>query len=289
MGAMSPLRGVDPQVVTREAAGVRALLEARVPGFAASRRPYAAQPDDPTLVRALWSEIGWSDTLAGLDLAAPERAPGVARVEALLASHRSDEFDLDRSALPDRFRLVGADDDGVGFSITDESSASDDPPVAIVLFDDAAIVPGAASYVGWCAAAMIRRAFREGVFATLRTAGLPAGSAPWPHLVPCYLAHGHELFAIPQSPEQRDPGASTLVAGTIAALVDWLVPTHAAGVTLEHLANTRTDMTDGDAAPAGFVALAGFGSRAAWIGRDEQGAAVVVAWSPGKLLWHRDP
>ena len=214
-------------------------------------------PDDPPLVRAFWAALGWSDVLRGNDLAPPERAAGLARIDDLLASYRSDSFTLDRADLPERTRLVGADDGGVGFSITDEDADADDPPVRVVLFDDDAVVDGSDSYVCWCANAVVRRAFASGTSAMLRSRGVPAGRQPFPSCSPLTAELADGVWSVPASPELRSPGDAVRLSCTIDALVAWLERIAADDIVLEHLGPTRTAMTDGDAAPAGFVPLGG--------------------------------
>jgi hypothetical protein len=93
-------------------------------------------------------------------IAHPEVASGVATVRKRLAEYRTEEhFTLTEADLPPRYRLVYADNDGIGFAVTDERDADGDPAALSVLWDDNEIVDYAPSYLKLCAEAVLGAAF----------------------------------------------------------------------------------------------------------------------------------
>jgi hypothetical protein len=170
--------------VQAEAEALRELLEKNEPRWLASWRAVQLGATEPAHVKAFWETLGWSEAIAR-DVAAPERAAGRARVKELLADYRafSNRFRLKARDLPKQYRLVSADEQGVGFSITDESGSAPDPPVICVLAEDGRIESERESYVRFAAAVALLfalRAFR----ATPLRGKVPRARQPFPTLIP---------------------------------------------------------------------------------------------------------
>jgi hypothetical protein len=170
--------------IQAEAEQLRRLLEENEPQFATTWRPLRLERGAPAAVRAFWEALGWSELFAG-DLAEPSVASGRRAVQALLAAYRADNdgFRLRLADLPRRFRFLSADEQGVGFAITDESRRGADPPIVTVLAEDGRILPDQPSYIRFAAAVALLVALR-GWREVARRGPLPPGRRPFPVLVP---------------------------------------------------------------------------------------------------------
>ena len=102
---------MDPEELRRDVQTLRDLLEAGGARF----RPLALEADTRPHVKVFWETLGWSDDLAG-DLVEPSYDVARAR-----ARERLQDWQLSRMAkllvedLPERFRVVEDDGQGVGF------------------------------------------------------------------------------------------------------------------------------------------------------------------------------
>ena len=172
------------EAIRTEAEALRGLLEKNEPKWLASWHAVQLGPTEPASVKVFWETLGWSEAIAD-DVAAPERATGRARVKELMADCRafSDRFRLKAKDLPKHYRFVSADEQGVGFSITDESGSAPDPPVICVLAEDGRIDPERESYVRFAAAVALLFALRTFRATPLR-GKVPKARQPFPTLIP---------------------------------------------------------------------------------------------------------
>lgn len=215
----------------RDVVRLRALLERSIPRYVTSRREVAFEPDESAHVRAFWETLGWSPLFDGY-LGEPELARAPAQAERSMAEWRSWEgpFELTLGDLPRRYRFVEPDQQGVGFSITDESSETvTDPPLLAVVADTGEIVPHLPSYLRYAGDAVLRIAVR-GWYSTTVTCrpgvlDLPGTTRPFPILSPGTVALSDDLWA-PSSYGDGSPG-TTFVHTSFEALPEWLYATPA--------------------------------------------------------------
>jgi len=196
---------VRPQdrALRAEAERLRQLLEQLEPQFAATWRPIRLEPGAPTRARVFWETLGWSELLVS-DLAEPLVASGRRAVRALLAQYRadSDRFRLTLKDLPKRFRFLSADEQGVAFSITDESRRVPDPPVVAVIAEDGRIRRERPSYVRFAAAVALLFALRSWRQTPSR-GKLPKGRQPFPLLIPEARELGEGRWLVPDPDGQE--------------------------------------------------------------------------------------
>ena len=106
-----------------EARALRELLEEGGMEF----RPIELKADAPARVKIFWETLGWSDALADM-LVEPTYQVGRARARKRLEGWLEDKLaKLTLGDLPDRFRVVEDDGQGVGFLIVDETVARAEP------------------------------------------------------------------------------------------------------------------------------------------------------------------
>jgi hypothetical protein len=154
---LSPIARAAPTDVARDAAVLRGLLERGL-------RPLEARAvdlgDASEHVRAFWAEVGWSPLYASR-LEPPETAHAVATAPKLMAAYaREKRFRLRMRDLPTSYRLVHVDSQGLGFSLTDESSGAD-PSTLVLSEQKGTITRGPASYLASCSAYLLAIAFRR--------------------------------------------------------------------------------------------------------------------------------
>ncbi len=239
---------LDEALVRSEARALLELLVERLPEARDARASVElpAKPRPSALMRAFWSELGWHPSFASLELAPPDNPDSEAMVRARLREYRSPEFRVTRKQLPKQLRLVAYDDDGIGFVVTDESGGADDPPLRIVLYDSGEVIAAKASYLEWCANALVRRAFR-GPRQPVRAEGLPsvdiplAGEplavleSPLPRLSPVTARVAEGVWRIPTSADDLEPDASRarIAAASSEALERGLAELRTRGQTLK--------------------------------------------------------
>lgn len=193
----APARTPEEAAIRAEAEALRRLLERSEPQWSASWRPVRLGRSEPAHVRVFWETLGWSDLLAP-DLSPPERAGGRAEVRALLEDYAAGDpgFRLRPKDLPRAYRLVSVDEQGVGFSITDESSAAPDPPIVTVLSEDGRVLPERPSYVRFAAALALLAALR-GFDARPHRGRPPRGRERFPRLVPGAVQVTEDHWLVP--------------------------------------------------------------------------------------------
>lgn len=189
--------GVDTVVraVGDEAARLRGVLDERLVGYEAVAVELSCE--DPATVRAFWAATGWYRPFTDFRLHRPETALARAAVPALLAEHGADG-----DWLPERYRLVDVDPDGLGFRITAEDRCPDDPPVLGVSFDAGTdlVEQEHPRYLVWCANAMLAAAHDSWPRVGLDPAELgrvERAEAPFPTLSPVTRRLDEDLWVVP--------------------------------------------------------------------------------------------
>jgi hypothetical protein len=221
-----------PEAIREEALRLRACLARNVPRYVATRRDVALGPDESAHVRAFWETLGWSPLFEGC-LGEPELARAPAQAERFMKEWRSwgGPFRLTLADLPRRFRLAEPDQQGVGFSITDESSDTvTDPPLLAAVADTGQLVPHFPSYLRFAGDTLIRVAVRGWYSTTVMghpgVAALPGTSRPFPFLSPGTVALSEDLWVLPSQRAPGQPG-TTFVHARYEALPEWLAATSA--------------------------------------------------------------
>lgn len=188
--------------VAVEAARLAALLDRNVP---APREPVDLPQGDPPAVRAFWRAIGWNARWPQqfrLNHPARDRSQAeLARLLQQLVEESPGSPALKRGGLPEIFRLVDVDRDGVGFVVTDEDAPrpDGDPSLVGVVFDTGATFVPATSYLAWCMDELIALSFTgwfQEVVAPSQIAGAPA-EKPFPVLSPTTRLLAPEVWLLP--------------------------------------------------------------------------------------------
>jgi len=214
----------DADAIRREAAILRDLLAATLPPFERSRQELRLEPDAPPLVAAFWETMGWSELFVSC-LAHPERERGAVVARKLLSEFvRDGGTELRVRNLPQKFRLVEVDTQGVGFMVTDETDSSPDPRVLAVASEASELVHVSSSYLQHVSAQLSKMVFRRWYslrFAPVGSERLP-GEPALPLLCPNLRRISEDLW-LPGQVQKSDPDRSFAVAfRTSAALVAWL-------------------------------------------------------------------
>jgi len=151
-------KALDATGVTRDARRLRELLERGGATF----RDVRLEPEARPLVRAFWETLGWSVAFEALALVPPELDLARARAEARLAEWReSGMARLTLAHLPERFRVIEDDGQGVGFGIADETRPGDEPPMRAVLCDTNRVSPMEGSYLRHVSAILVAELLRR--------------------------------------------------------------------------------------------------------------------------------
>ncbi|WP_033826158.1 hypothetical protein, partial [Kitasatospora sp. MBT63] len=295
------LDGSDLDRVGAEARAIRELLERQSLLYRSTVRPIPFEPAEPPLVRAFWETVGWAPLFAAGRITNPHAAPGITTVRQRLAEYGTEEhFTLTEADLPSRYRLVYADNDGIGFAVTDEREGVADPAVLSVLWDDNEIVPYAPSYLRLSAEAVLSAAFDSwySLWLTAPTERtlVPGGGAaerPFPLLAPGAHRLDPDRWLL-RSTEQSGPTTAWLLAATgFEHLVEWLHGQDLGGLRIARLPGDTLRRTGplrvADGTP---VRLSGSDApdpdrslRAGWIGGiavivEERGDRLTIAVNP---------
>ncbi|RKH99593.1 hypothetical protein [Corallococcus sp. AB038B] len=274
------------EALRQDVVRLRALLERNVPRYAATRRDVALGPDESAHVRAFWETLGWSPLFEGC-LGEPELARAPAQAERSMGEWRSwgGPFRLTLADLPRRFRFAEPDHQGVGFSITDESSETvTDPPLLAVVADTGQIVPHSPSYLRFAGDTLVRVAVRGWYSTTVMcrpdVPALPGTSRPFPFLSPGTVALSEDLWVLPSQQAPESPG-STFVHARYEALLEWLVATPALeAVNIPRLPGKtwtlEASLARVDAAIPGLKSLAGLEAGTEYRVGTLEGAQVLV-------------
>lgn len=218
MSALSPL---PVGTVRQEATVLRALLQDGL--WNLELQPVQLGPDESPLLRTFWEAVGWDEQLAG-DLGPPQLEASRRLVQKLLSDHRRWGSPLQPSALPARYRVVGVDSEGTGFTVTDESSGDPDPPVIGLFAESGTAERVGDSYLRWATYALLFAATRPWYDAFLRTEP-PLDELirerPLPNLAPGAGKLSDDLWLLPAEPETPS-SSGRLAIRSFEGLWRWL-------------------------------------------------------------------
>jgi len=213
--------------VRAETARLREFFAQQRPAIGRELGPVTLEPEAPERVRVFWETFGWTDDLEKhAALSHPDMASGRAKVQELLAEMREDEVEL-QGELPQRYRLVNVDRDGIGFAVTNEDGDPTDPPVVAVISDTGAVVQEHSSYLNYCANQVVFASFAGWPTLSVTLSSyelLAAAEAPWPLLSPATRRLTPDVWLFPRSGLVVAPGRQCGVAFTrLEALTRWLM------------------------------------------------------------------
>ena len=222
----SPLQHLDATLAAQLQGELDALVQLLDGRTTLKRRPVVLEPGAPKAMHALWDAVGWSDTFAQCEVACPELPAARQAVLDRLTEYGgwSSDFELGPHDLPNA-RLVFDDGAGVGIHVTDEAPGIDDPAVVAVLADDSTIEPVLDSYVRWCGAAFVRRAFAGALRLRVQIdpPQWPSSPQPFPLVAPACRQLDAGVWLIPGDSTQIEPsvdGWITLAHDDLAAIVE---------------------------------------------------------------------
>jgi hypothetical protein len=187
----------------------------------ASFRPLALEADTRPHVKIFWETLGWSDDLAG-DLVEPSYDVARAR-----ARERLQDWQLSKMAkllvedLPERYRVVEDDGQGVGFILADESSAGDEPRLMFVSADHSRLKPMPGSYLRHVVNDLLGRGLGQ-LWTQVSMKTEPLRALRGELLLPLLAPGLRRLSTGVLYQERDDRGADTLHFSSIGALFDWL-------------------------------------------------------------------
>jgi hypothetical protein len=213
--------------IVAEATSLREFFAQQCPALGRELGPVTLEPEAPERVRAFWETFGWTDELEEDGwLSRPEVPASRETVRELLEEMREDDVEL-QGELPQRYRLVNVDRDGIGFAVTNEEGDPADPPVVAVISDTGAVVPEHSSYLNFCANKLVRKCFLG--WHTLRVdfsnyAFAAAAEAPWPLLSPATRRLAPDVWLVPNYELVVEPGPDCHIAyARVEALTRWLM------------------------------------------------------------------
>jgi hypothetical protein len=201
--------------LARETETLRRMLESIGWQF----RPLTLEPDARPRLKAFWETLGWSESLADA-FVEPTYAVAQARArERFEAWHLNEMTKLNLADLPERYRVVEDDGQGVGFLIADETAPGDEPPLKFVSCDRNTIKPVKGSYTRRVADHLVQQALKSRTKCSLVAEPRPLPGEPLlPTLCPGLVRLTSEIW-VHYQPEFV---AGVLYYPTKKALFDWL-------------------------------------------------------------------
>ncbi|HYQ29554.1 MAG TPA: hypothetical protein VER04_20120 [Polyangiaceae bacterium] len=201
--------------LARETETLRGMLEALGWQF----RALTLEPDARPRLKAFWETLGWSESMAEAFVEPTYEVATKRARERFEDWHLNKMTKLTLADLPERYRVVEDDGQGVGFVIANETKSGAEPPLEFVSCDRNAIKPVKGSYLRRVADHLVQQALsqRPSCLVSAKPQA-PSGEPLLPTLCPGLM----QLTSAIWIHHDTNAARAKLYYATKNALFDWL-------------------------------------------------------------------